>query len=254
MHRLSLPTVTLCAAASVNVAATVRALRTCLSKADFADCLLLTDALVPSNDGIRVVTIPEIRSSKEYSDFMLRRLVDHVWTSHCLVVQWDGYILDAEAWDPVFLEHDYIGAPWPQFGDDWNVGNGGFSLRSRRLIEACRDSRFRHEHPEDLAICRTNRQLLEQEHGIRFAAQRIAERFSFERRMPQGPTFGFHGIFNMVPAIGVEAFWQTYRSLDDRSSAATDFGLILRQLGTGKHALKRRLQFVLENVGTALVR
>ena len=37
---------------------------------------------------------------------------------------------------------DYIGAPWPHFRDGHNVGNGGFSLRSRRLLEACRELPF----------------------------------------------------------------------------------------------------------------
>jgi hypothetical protein len=108
MERLSLPSVTLCALASVNVAATVRALQMCLGKADFAKCLFLTDAPVPSTSGIQVVPIPAIRSAAQYSDFLLRELVRHIRTAHCLVVQWDGFILDAEAWDPGFLNYDQL--------------------------------------------------------------------------------------------------------------------------------------------------
>lgn len=252
MARLSLPTVTLCAVASVNVAATIRALQMSLCQADFAECLLLTDARVPSTDNIQVTPVPKIRSAASYSTFVLRDLVGHVRTAHCLVVQWDGFVLDAEAWDPAFLEYDFIGAPWPQFADGWNVGNGGFSLRSRRLLEACCDPQFQPGHPEDVAICRINRGLLEQQHGIRFADQTVAERFSYERTMPQGPTFGFHGIFNMVPAIGAEGFWETYRSLDDRTSASTDFGLIMRQLGAGPASFGRRLRFAMDYLGRAV--
>ena len=44
MVRLRLPTVTLCAAASVNVAATLAALRACLAQIEFAECLFFTNA------------------------------------------------------------------------------------------------------------------------------------------------------------------------------------------------------------------
>lgn len=251
MGCLSLPTVTLCAVASVNVAATVRALQISLGKIDFADCLLFTDASIAPGAEIQLVSIPKIRSAAAYSEFMLRELVGHIRTEHCLVVQWDGFVLDADAWDPAFLQWDYIGAPWPQFTDGRDVGNGGFSLRSRRLLEACCDPGFQPGHPEDVAICRTNRDLLESGHGIRFADRSIAERFSYERTLPRGPTFGFHGIFNMVSEVGVEEFWSTYMTLDDRSTAGTDFRLIMRQLGAGSNSFRRRLRFAVDGLKRA---
>jgi hypothetical protein len=66
-------------------------------------------------------------------------------------------VFDAARWRDAFLEYDYIGASWLQFDD----GNGGFSLRTRRLMELCRDPAFVPVHPEDLAIGRTNRAWLE---------------------------------------------------------------------------------------------
>src|ERR1700722_12124880 len=58
-------------------------------------------------------------------------------TSHCLTIQYDGFVLDSDMWRAEFLDYDYIGAPWPHRG--YAVGNGGFSLRSvemmRYLIE-----------------------------------------------------------------------------------------------------------------------
>ena len=47
-------------------------------------------------------------------------------------------MLDGAAWRPEFLDYDYIGAVWPHVLDKYNVGNGGFSLRSKALLEACR--------------------------------------------------------------------------------------------------------------------
>jgi hypothetical protein len=241
--KLELPTVTLCAAASVNVASTIGALRTCLAQAEFAECLLFTDAPVGDpGPSIRIAPIRGLQSASAYSKFILEDLLDHVTTEHCLIVQWDGFVLDKSAWQAEFLAHDYIGAPWPQFPGGLDVGNGGFSLRSRKLLEACRDPRFKGGHPEDLAICRTNRSLLEGEHGIRFADRATAERFAFERTKPPGSTFGFHGIFNMIPVLGADRFWELYNSLDDRSTALVDYRLLMKQLGSGRNALRRRMR------------
>ena len=58
-----------------------------------------------------------------YSEFVIRELHKYVDTSHCLLVQWDGYVLNPKSWLPQFLDYDYIGAPW----NGNVVGNGGFS-------------------------------------------------------------------------------------------------------------------------------
>lgn len=79
-----------------------------------------------------------------------------------------------------------------------------------------------------------------------FADRELAERFAFERREPAGPTFGFHGIFNMIPLLGVDRFWEIYRTLDDRSTAATDYWLLMRQLGTGEGAWRRRARLTMD--------
>lgn len=232
---------TLCAAASVNVASTITALRICLDQAEFAECVFFTDAAVGDlGPPIRIAPIKRLRSASAYSKFMLEELLDHVRTEHCLIVQWDGFVLEKGAWQAEFLSYDYIGAPWPQFPGGLDVGNGGFSLRSRKLLQACRDSRFKGDHPEDLAICRTNRALLEGEHGIRFADRAVAERFAFERTERPGLTFGFHGIFNMIPVLGADRFWELYKSLDDRKTALVDYRLLMKQLGSGRNVLRRR--------------
>lgn len=229
--KLVLPQVTLCAVTSVNVDATLRALDACLDQIAFADCKLLTDVPVRSHHPkIRVVPIDRLGSSTAYSDFLLSRLVDHVETSHCLIAQWDGHVLDANRWRSEFLDHDYIGASWPQFSDGHDVGNGGFSLRSRRLMRACRAPEFCSIHPEDLAIGRTNRDWLEAQ-GMRFAPRALADLFAAERAGCLETAFGYHGVWNMPRAIGVESFWQVYGGLDALGSVRTDFWRILKQVG-----------------------
>lgn len=245
--------VTLCAATSVNVAATLAALGECVDRATFARCLLFTDAEVePTRPEIEVIAIDRLGSAKAYSQFILHGLADHIHTSHCLIIQWDGFVLDAGRWEPEFLGMDYVGAPWPQFGDGHDVGNGGFSLRSRALLEACRDPEFRVAHPEDIAICRTNRAMLEERHQIRFADRASAARFAYERSAPDAPTFGFHGIFNMIEVLGADRFWRLYRTLDDPSTAFVDYWPLMRRLGSGREALRRRVRLTIDRLAGAL--
>jgi len=246
--RLALPQVTLCAVTSVNVEATLRAMRICCDQIAFAECKIFTHKNIDVNHPdfhpeISVVTIDKICCSADYSRFLLVDLVRYVTTSHALVVQWDGHVIDALRWSEKFLDYDYIGASWPQFDDGHDVGNGGFSLRSRRLMDACRDPSFDSIHPEDLAIGRRNRTWLEKR-GICFAPRDLADAFSTERAGDPATSFGYHGAFNIPRAVGVEAFWQTYLELDERSTVWRDLGNLLRELGRGRRACIRQLRML----------
>lgn len=248
--RLSLPGVTLCAVASVNVDATVAALVRSLALVDCARALLFTDAAVPDLPaGIERIEIAPLRSLTAYSQFVLYRLADWVETSHCLIVQWDGFVTAPEAWEPAFLAYDYIGAPWPQFADGHDVGNGGFSLRSRRLMLACRDPGFHDDGTaEDLVIARTNRAMLEERHGIVFAERELAGRFSRERADAGLRTFGFHGVFNLPSVVGIDGFWDLYRSLDHKGTVRIDFWPLLRAVAAGPGGLLRALRMLWDSL------
>ena len=247
-ERLSLPQVTLCAVSSSNVSATISALEASLAQVSFGDAILFTHgdprADHPEMDpGIRVVPIDRLDSSAAYSMFVLARVVDHIRTDHCLIVQWDGHVIDAARWRPEFLEYDYIGARWPQFDDGRDVGNGGFSLRSRRLMEACRAPEFETHHPEDIAICRTNRAALERQ-GMRFASGELADEFAAERAGSPASSFGYHGVFLMPRILGADGFWQIYRTLDERSSMRRDYPVLVRGLRDGADRRARTLRML----------
>jgi hypothetical protein len=197
---LSLPDVTLVAATSVAIAATARALAQSQQGVDFGGVLFLSDQAPPLGTQAEWRPIAPIASRSDYSRFMLRELARHLTTSHVLCVQWDGYVLDPMRWNPAFLDHDYLGAPWPQFADGMRVGNGGFSLRSRRLVDACAALPLTKE-AEDVAICRTYRPMLEERFALRFAPEEVARHFAYERTMPTGEEFGFHGALNMLELI-----------------------------------------------------
>lgn len=249
--RLNLPDITLCAVASVNLAATIAAMERCLALADFGAALLLTDAEAPALPaGIEKVTINRLGSSSAYSRFVLHDLADWIGTSHCLIVQWDGFILNPSAWNDAFLACDYIGAPWPQFADGHDVGNGGFSLRSKRLMLAAREPNFVDSGAaEDVVIARVNRPWLEGERALRFADRVLASAFAFERDRDVPAPFGFHGVFNLPQAVGIEGFWDIYKSLDDKRTVWTDFWPLLRAVARGPQGLRRAVRIVSDRLG-----
>jgi tetratricopeptide (TPR) repeat protein len=189
---------TLCCIDCRNGALALRALRLSLRECAFERALLLTDQALAA-PGIEVRSIPTIGSSEAYSRFVMKDLRNHIDTDYVLLIQWDGYVVDGTAWSDEFLLYDYIGAPWSHsVAGDLAVGNGGFSLRSRRLLEALQDPAIPAGHPEDAHICRRWRGRLEHAHGIAFAPEPIARRFSIEYVPAAGPLFGFHGVANIA--------------------------------------------------------
>jgi hypothetical protein len=214
---LCLNNVTLVAADTAQPTLAARALDISISQCDFGDAILFTN--VKTRTGARAVKIPRLNSREDYSLFMLKELAQYITTPYTLVVQWDGYVIDASAWSNTFFEYDYIGAPWPMYSDGMCVGNGGFSLRSRRLMNAIaeRDFQFPPGEPEDRLICRIYRRELEQSHGIRFAPVEIANRFSYEYCRTSAPTFGFHGPVNIVQHVDDETLARIASALDERT-------------------------------------
>lgn len=208
--------VTLCAVTSVALLQTVAALKRCMAQAEFGAVKLFTDDRSSQilNDGIEPIHIARLSSREAYSDFVLRCLADHVQTDHVLIVQWDSFILDSRRWLPEFLDYDYVGAIWPQFNDAFCVGNGGFSLRSRRLLNAAAMLGPAGDISEDIWLCRINRPRLEAEFGVRFAPKELASYFSFERTARQGYEFGFHGAFHLPEILGLEEFSVLYKNID----------------------------------------
>lgn len=219
-----------------------RAIARCLRQARFAKTVLMTNLAAVSvrKPVIEYVQAPRVASTRDYSRLMLTGIAPHVVGSHALVIQWDGFILHPELWDPAFLDYDYIGAVWPQFPAT-PVGNGGFSLRSKKLIECLRDERITIRHPEDKCICITNRRILESEFGIRFATPDVAERFAVERTAWH-PAFGFHGFFNFAHVLEPPELERFIDELPASCCGGSDTYDLISQLRERHcHALAERL-------------
>ena len=143
------------------------------------------------------IKVPHINGLDGYSNFITCRAPEYVTTTHALIIQSDGYVVRGGSWDPEFLKWDYIGAP-TDMTDDGKItmGNGGFSLRSRKLMEAVRRLPGPY-HPEDQIICIRHRKALESQ-GLRFAPTGVATAFSAEMS-PWRNQFGFHSFATKLP-------------------------------------------------------
>ena len=158
------------------------------------------------DDIIRIDNAP-IKSKEDYSRYVIKDLPNHPKISNCssthfLIVQTDGYVINPYCWQDDFMKYDYIGAPWWYLTN--NVGNGGFSIRSKRLMMELLNPYYSETHPEDDRIGRKYRHKLEQK-GFTFAPEWLANQFSFEPN-PKYPTFrnntfGFHGIKELTISV-----------------------------------------------------
>ncbi|OOS00836.1 hypothetical protein B0187_00645 [Haemophilus paracuniculus] len=163
----------------------------------------------------------------EYSLFMIYSLGQLIDSDYCLIVQNDGWVVDGSKWRDEFFNYDYIGGPilnllefkegrffqrlhfseWEKYWQDMpahlvEYQNGGFCLRSRKLLNAPRElglnleiapplsispdgvASFKWEndgiHLEDFWLCGYKRVELEN-YGIRFAPQKLAGYFATDR-------------------------------------------------------------------------
>ena len=172
---------------------------------------------------------PEISFNDQLSSLTLDLIPKVVETDFNLMIQADGYAVNPLAWTDQFYGYDYIGAIWPKEIEGRNVGNGGFSWRSKKLYQAILELRSKrspesllgrssldeawldkfggYSIPEDNLISKVYRPILESQYGIQFAPSELAEQFSVETDGESpwlGKSFGFHGHLTGSFYIGKE--------------------------------------------------
>lgn len=201
----------------------------------------------------------------EYGLFVLYALHHFIKTEYALIVQEDGWVLDGNCWRDEYFEYDYIGAPihfarlsnaagtrylrgfrWVEHLNDANsrldlVYNGGFSLRSRRLLEAPQrlaipyvippvtglagpPYRMHWEsdaHLEDVYLCLHMRADLERG-GVRIAPLALARVFAFEHLHPV-----IHGDLDLMQVFGHHA---RVRRLRGSSLAEVEYSMTARDI------------------------
>ena len=185
------------------------ALTDCLKVADFGEVFVYTDD--PAKLKVNGAVYQQVEnwpSKLECVRFCAFEISKPVHTSHILFVEWDAGIFDPEMWNPEFLNYDFVGAPW-WWNDDFTVGNGGFSLRSKRLIDHLAEHRDKYpvvNSTSDDTLCRVYRTTLEKE-GFRWAPPELALDFAFEtvRRSTESRHFGYHALRNWPAVLDSDA-------------------------------------------------
>lgn len=201
---INLDGVTLFSVDCINPEKAVIALKESIAKIKFNKVVIFSDRQpINLTDEIEYINIRSINSLVEYSTFMIKDLVDYITTDFCLSIHSDGWIINPNNWSEDFLKYDYIGAPWPAtseflpHGEKYRVGNGGVSIRSRKLMEVVRDNVPNISYHEDTLITHIMRELLEY-NNITFAPLSIAKKFSYELECKDlgvsfDDVFAFHG-------------------------------------------------------------
>jgi hypothetical protein len=200
-NMLKLPDVTLTLIETREHKLAALALEDCERKAEFGDVVVFTDKPeLFKRNGRRIVEVPDWPTKLGWSKCFWYDVPQHIHTSHTLGIQWDSWIVDPSMWRDEYLDKDYIGAPWPFHGDGLRVGNGGFCLRSTRMLHFIR--KYRSQLPctndfDDNLYCRKYRPSLENA-GFIWADEATAYNFAFEWGKPEPGSrhFGFHACFN----------------------------------------------------------
>lgn len=188
--------VTLCIVDTHLYGRALYSLKKSLTQISPARTIFFTDIDINPGEGIEIIKISPIKDKIAYSTFIVKELYKHITTEFVLISQWDAIVLNGDCWKDEYCDYDVMAAPW-LYTDGRNIGNGGGSLRSLKLmtilgtdpfIEIC--------HPEDEILGRLYRGYLEQKYSIKFPSEELADTFSYELRAPTCDTFMHHSYFH----------------------------------------------------------
>lgn len=177
---------------------------------------------------VRWIKIPKFKRYTLEYNYITLKLMPHICVEkQNMIIHSDGFAINENSWYNEFLDYDYIGACW----SDGQVGNGGFTIRSRKLYDAMIDMDIYNQEnfirhtvidnpdyyvvdnygdkviPEDNVICKLFKNQLMQNYNIKYAPAHIADQFSIEHNMSSpwvGKSLGFHGKHGIAKHYGVE--------------------------------------------------
>ena len=202
---INIPNLTLLAIDNTHrIENTIKAIYTSISEINFGKIKLITtkeniDKYHSDNPEIEFEEmVYDISDINTYNKYMIYELHNHVDTEFAMNIQDHGFIVNPSMWTYEFLEYDYIGAPWPGPIEqtEGRVGNGGFCIRSKKLIDFCKTIKAEPGHDDWTIGVVQNEYLKEQ--GFKFAPVQVAMKFSLESVISEcefdlTQTFGFHG-------------------------------------------------------------
>ena len=203
--KLNLPDITLLVLHMHGKPYPVEGLEKCMEVANFGEVRVLTDDMNFKHSEINAHRIPAIRTMDEYSLFFIKDFWKTFNTEFCLTAHPDGFIINPESWTDEFLNYDYIGAPWspsgPRFRDNLGrpgIGNGGFSLRSKKICKFVRDNYLIINENEDMYY--SNCMNTHKPSSIKYPSVELALQFAQETMLDKNiKPFGFHNWTQYTP-------------------------------------------------------
>lgn len=203
---IELKNVTLVCVTSVKIEENVKALTKSMDGINYGSVKFISD-VCPDNlpNNVEYVKCDKL-SYDGFSEYTFLKLWKDIETTHCLLVHHDGFVVRPDLWSDEFLNFDYVAAPWPysetsyitDYSEHVDVGNGGFCLRTKRMLELPTQLGLKLEHRQgfyndDGNFCVYHRKTF-LENGIRYAPKEIAAKFSTEIAIPglSQESFGFH--------------------------------------------------------------
>lgn len=177
-----------------------------LAKVEPREVLIYTDRpellAIP---GARVELVPDWKDKRKLMEFFSYEAWRPATAPFIFYLEWDAGLCDVTMWRDEFLSTDYIGAIWWYQDGSPNVGNGGFSIRSRRLAEFQASVRSKWPSYHDNMLCRDRRKEFESA-GFVWASEALANDFAFEGFDRLGfennlKHFGYHSIHQAWPLL-----------------------------------------------------
>lgn len=170
---------------------------------NFGKVKLVTFKDPQNKTGIEVILIDQINQAIS-NEWMPRRLTEYVDTDFVLSIHVDGFVLNPHLWTDEFFKYDYLGAPWEDIHKSYDriteearkdfnyVGNGGFTLRSKKFIDLSAAIPETCTMMEDAFLCNNYKKYFVS-NGVKFGTVEVAKKFSQDPLLNMNSTFGFHG-------------------------------------------------------------
>ena len=207
MNKLSLKDVTLICIDDMHPRKSAEIIEGVAGDIDFGAVKLLS-----SKEGGGVTDkIKPMFNVRDYNIFVIKEAHKYFSTEFCMFIQTDGYPINPNMWSDDFLKYDYIGAPWTWAPPEHKNGickigkaggNGGFSVRSKRILEEASTLEYNAKYPEghkrqgdllqeDMFMCQERDEHFKSK-GMTYAPVELAHHFSVENQIYTNQ-FGFHG-------------------------------------------------------------
>jgi hypothetical protein len=213
-NKIQLKNISLVSLNCINPIQSIKALLYSSKHIDFGEIILISnvkpDALPSSINFIKT----NVNSHDDASAFTYTELPKIINNEYMLGIHDDGFVINPHLWNDEFLNYDYIGAPWKNYGQLNRVGNGGFVLKSKKFIELTKYLKPLGGHEDGELTNQYYNYFMS--NGCRYASVELAMTFSLESKITEcsydlNNCFGFHGRGNPKDITVHDGFYEQFQ-------------------------------------------